>query len=34
MMARALVSPGAWVALTMSLSLVFAYLIVWARECP
>lgn len=34
MMARVGVSAGAACALTMFLSLVFALLIVWARECP
>lgn len=33
-MARALVVPQALVLLTMSVSLVFALVIVWARECP
>ena len=33
-MARALVVPNALVLLTMSVSLVFALFIVWARECP
>ncbi len=34
MMARALVIPEAVVLLTMSVALVFAFVIVWARECP
>ncbi len=33
-MARVLVVPQALVLLTMSVSLVFALVIVWARECP
>jgi hypothetical protein len=33
-MARFLVSPGAVYALTVLLSLLFACLVVWARECP
>jgi hypothetical protein len=33
-MARALVVPQALVLLTMSVSLVFALVIVWGRECP
>ena len=33
-MARAMVVPKALVLLTMSVSLVFALVIVWARECP
>ena len=34
MTARAMVVPGAWELLTMAASLVFAFVIVWARECP
>lgn len=34
MMARSIESSGAVYALTTFLSLVFALLIVWARECP
>jgi len=33
-MSRLLVSPGAVYALTVFLSLLFACLVVWARECP
>jgi len=33
-MSRLLVSPGALHALTVVLSLLFACLVVWARECP
>ena len=33
-MARALVVPQALVLLTMSVSLAFALVIIWARECP
>jgi hypothetical protein len=33
-MARLFGSPGALYALTLLLSLVFAFWIVWARECP
>jgi len=34
MSARDMVVPGSWVLLTMAASLVFAFVIVWARECP
>jgi hypothetical protein len=34
MTARSRVAPDALVLLTMALSLVFAFVIVWARECP
>ncbi len=34
MMARGMAAPGALVLLTMAVSLVFALVIVWARECP
>jgi len=33
-MSRVAVSPGAIYALTVLLSLLFACLVVWARECP
>ena len=33
-MARGVVVPGMLVLLTMSVALVFAFVIVWARECP
>ncbi len=33
-MARAAALAGAVVLLTMCCSLVFAFVIVWARECP
>jgi len=33
-MARGVAIPGALVLLTMVVSLVFAFVIVWARECP
>jgi hypothetical protein len=33
-MSRLLVSAGALHALTVLLSLLFACLVVWARECP
>jgi hypothetical protein len=33
MMARSAVAPDALVLLTMAVSLVFALVIVWAREC-
>jgi hypothetical protein len=33
-MARFIGSPGALYALTTLLSLLFACLIAWARECP
>jgi hypothetical protein len=33
-MARIPVSPGALHALTVLLSLLFACLVVWVRECP
>jgi hypothetical protein len=33
-MARLTGSPGALYALITLLSLLFAFLIVWARECP
>jgi hypothetical protein len=33
-MSRLLASPGAIYALTVLLSLLFACLVVWARECP
>ena len=33
-MARALVVPEVLVLLLMSVALVFAFVIVWARECP
>jgi hypothetical protein len=33
-MSRLLVSPGAVYALTVLLSLLFAGVVVWARECP
>jgi hypothetical protein len=33
-MARLFGSPGALYVLTTLLSLLFAFLIVWARECP
>jgi len=33
-MSRLFVSPGAVYALTVLLSLLFACLVVWARECP
>jgi hypothetical protein len=33
-MGRLFGSPGALCALTMAMSLLFAFLIVWARECP
>jgi hypothetical protein len=33
-MARAVVVPEVLALLTMSVSLVFAFVIVWARECP
>jgi len=32
--ARAVALPGAVVLFTMACSLVFAFVIVWARECP
>ena len=34
MMARSVVVPDAVVLLTVAVSLVFAFVIVWARECP
>ena len=34
MTARGRAAPDALVLLTMALSLVFAFVIVWARECP
>ncbi len=33
-MARAVVVPETLVLLTMTVALVFAFVIVWARECP
>lgn len=33
-MPRAPVVPEALVLLTMSVALLFAFVIVWARECP
>jgi len=34
MMARGVAAPHALVLFTMAVSLVFALVIVWARECP
>jgi len=34
MMARGVAVTDALVLLTMAVSLVFAFVIVWARECP
>ena len=34
MMARGVAAPDALVLLTMAACLVFAFVIVWARECP
>ena len=34
MMLRVLAIPEALVVLTLSVSLVSAFVIVWARECP
>ena len=34
MMVRGVAAPDALVLLTMAVSLVFAVVIVWARECP
>ena len=34
MMARGMVVPDAVVLVTMAVSMVFAFVIVWARECP
>jgi hypothetical protein len=33
-MARVVVVPELLVLLTMTVALVFAFVIVWARECP
>jgi len=33
-MARLIAAPGALYALTVLLSLLFACLVVWVRECP